>query len=228
MEHDLSLLALFLRADAVVKAVMLLLVLASVLTWAIIFQKLLVLRQAAKAATDFASMVEGSRSDLLEATDTLTRHLILAAKQAWQDRGSQDYPGGETRAERRSRIERAMRGPLTDALKQWERGLPMLATVGSVAPFVGLFGTVWGIMNSFAAIAQSQDTSLSAVAPGLAEALFATAIGLVAAIPAVIAYNRLAAALADLNYRFSRIIGEHGNNLTSDRRLVLAAVEAAE
>jgi biopolymer transport protein ExbB/TolQ len=93
-----------------------------------------------------------------------------------------------------------MRKPVAGALHRAEAGMLLLATTGSVAPFVGLLGTVWGIMNSFAGIAASNDTSLAVVAPGIAEALFATAIGLVAAIPAVIGYNRLAAALATLRH----------------------------
>ena len=96
----------------------------------------------------------------------------------------------ETAGEFRGRLEHAMRAAIAATLRRAEPGLPLLATIGSIAPFVGLFGTVWGIMHSFAGIAAQQDTSLAIVAPGIAEALFATAIGLVAAIPAVIAYNR--------------------------------------
>jgi biopolymer transport protein ExbB/TolQ len=95
----------------------------------------------------------------------------------------------------RLRVERAMRGAVRGELKRIETGLPFLATVGSAAPFIGLFGTVWGIMHSFTAIAQAKDTSLAVVAPGIAEALFATAIGLAAAIPAVVAYNQISVSL---------------------------------
>ena len=93
------------------------------------------------------------------------------------------------------RVERAMRGAVRGELKRIETGLPFLATVGSAAPFIGLFGTVWGIMHSFTAIASAKDTSLAVVAPGIAEALFATAIGLAAAIPAVVAYNQISVSL---------------------------------
>ena len=102
----------------------------------------------------------------------------------------------ETAGEFRGRLEHAMRAAIAATLRQAEPGLPLLATIGAVSPFVGLFGTVWGIMHSFAGIAARQDTSLATVAPGIAEALFATAIGLVAAIPATIAYNRCTTRLA--------------------------------
>lgn len=104
----------------------------------------------------------------------------------------------ETRGAFRERMEHAMGAALAEALRRAEPGLPFLASVGAVAPFVGLFGTVWGIMNSFSGIARSADTSLAVVAPGIAEALFATAIGLAAAIPAVLGYNRLGVRLVRL------------------------------
>src|SRR3546814_7142433 len=114
---------------------------------------------------------------------------------------------------RRERIERAMRAALAAELRKVEPGLPFLATVGSAAPFIGLFGTVWGIMSSFTAIAQSQDTSLAVVAPGIAEALFATGLGLVAAIPAVIAYNKLTTDLGRLAQRLTASIAKLGERM---------------
>jgi biopolymer transport protein ExbB/TolQ len=110
-----------------------------------------------------------------------------------------------------------MRGQLNFEIRQLQPGLPFLATTGSAAPFIGLFGTVWGIMNSFSAIAKSQDTSLAVVAPGIAEALFATAIGLVAAIPAVMSYNRLTTDLARAQQAFAGGIGTLGNRLARER-----------
>jgi biopolymer transport protein ExbB/TolQ len=118
-----------------------------------------------------------------------------------------------------------MRSVMVSELKRLESGLAYLATVGSTAPFVGLFGTVWGIMNSFTAIAQSHDTSLAVVAPGIAEALFATALGLVAAIPAVVAYNKFATALSGLAQRLNTAIGELGARMS--RRPALELAEAA-
>jgi biopolymer transport protein ExbB/TolQ len=120
-----------------------------------------------------------------------------------------------------------MRAALSVDMRQLQIGLPFLATTGSAAPFIGLFGTVWGIMNSFSAIAASQDTSLSVVAPGIAEALFATAIGLVAAIPAVIAYNKLTTDLGRLQQSFAAGITALGDRLARDRKPHVRA-EAAE
>ena len=122
--------------------------------------------------------------------DGLITSVNSAAQVEWTE-GARNAASGEVR----DRLEQAMRGAMKRELKGIEKGLPFLATLGSAAPFIGLFGTVWGIMNSFTAIAQSKDTSLAVVAPGIAEALFATAVGLAAAIPAVIAYNQFTVAL---------------------------------
>jgi biopolymer transport protein ExbB/TolQ len=120
-----------------------------------------------------------------------------------------------------------MRAALTVDMRRLQPGLAFLATTGSAAPFIGLFGTVWGIMNSFSAIAKSQDTSLSIVAPGIAEALFATAIGLVAAIPAVIAYNKLTTDLRIVQQSFAAGITVLGDRLARDRKSNIMA-ELAE
>jgi biopolymer transport protein ExbB/TolQ len=121
----------------------------------------------------------------------LVKKLIDSSEEELEDGASR----GEDRSAVRARIERAMRGTLKSELQRQEAGLPFLATIGSAAPFIGLFGTVWGIMNSFTAIGQQQDTSLATVAPGIAEALLATALGLAAAIPAVMAYNAVSVSL---------------------------------
>jgi biopolymer transport protein ExbB/TolQ len=122
-----------------------------------------------------------------------------------------------------------MRAVMAAELRRVEPGLPFLATVGSSAPFVGLFGTVWGIMNSFASIAARNDTSLAVVAPGIAEALFATALGLVAAIPAVVAYNKFATRITRLAQRLNAAIGELGNQMAkTPSRGSRPAKEAAE
>ena len=110
-----------------------------------------------------------------------------------------------------------MRAALTNRIKRLQTGLPLLATAGSTAPFIGLFGTVWGIMNSFSSIAKSQDTSLAVVAPGIAEALFATAIGLIVAIPAVMAYNKLINDVSRIQSSFVASISVLGNRLARDR-----------
>jgi biopolymer transport protein ExbB/TolQ len=121
--------------------------------------------------------------------------LAAAALRAGQAEWRQGRLEAETAGEFHARLEQALRAPFAAALRGAEPGLPLLATIGSVSPFLGLFGTVWGIMHSFGAIAARQDTSLATVAPGIAEALFATAVGLAAAIPATIAYNRFAVRL---------------------------------
>jgi TolQ protein len=213
--HDLSMLALFLQADPIVKGVMLLLALASVVCWAIILDKIVRVFQLRREARRLENL---ARADGLAAETWhpgLIGAVVGAAVRERQDCSEAD----ESRADYRDRLERAMRGALADELRRVEPGLPFLATVGSAGPFVGLFGTVWGIMNSFTAIASSNDTSLAVVAPGIAEALFATAIGLAAAIPAVIAYNKLTTALGRAAQRMHASIGIIGNRLAREPAL---------
>ncbi len=131
--------------------------------------------------------------------------LVLAA--GWAESTEATSFAPETAGERRERIERAMRLALSAELRRLEARLPFLATLGSAAPFIGLFGTVWGIMRSFAGIAAANNTSLAVVAPGIAEALFATAMGLAAAIPAVVAYNKFTVDLGRLAGRMQGLIG---------------------
>lgn len=219
--HDLSFLGLFLQADPIVKGVMILLVLASLGCWTIVLDKVLRFRAIRRQARSFeAAARAGSKLD--PQMPGTSGRIVAAGYEAWRD-----HDASETRAERRERIERAMRAALSVDLRQLQVGLPFLATTGSAAPFIGLFGTVWGIMNSFSAIASSQDTSLSVVAPGIAEALFATAIGLLAAIPAVIAYNKLTTDLGRLQQSFAASIAALGDRLARDRKLHLRS-EAAE
>ncbi|MBK3395372.1 MULTISPECIES: MotA/TolQ/ExbB proton channel family protein [Methylobacterium] len=208
--HDFSFLGLFLQADPIVKGVMILLVLASVVSWTIIIEKVVRIAGARRQAKAFARLV--ASGGMPEARSGIPARVVGAAQEAWRDQDA-----SETRAERRERIERAMRAVLTLDLKRLQIGLPFLASAGSAAPFIGLFGTVWGIMNSFSSIAKSQDTSLAVVAPGIAEALFATAIGLVVAIPAVLAYNKFSTDLAKVQASFVSGIGILGNRLARDR-----------
>jgi TolQ protein len=209
--HDLSFLTLFLQADAVVRCVMVLLALMSVVCWTVMLDKLVRMARARRQARIFARAV-GEGASLAALRGAIPRAIARAGVAAWRD---QD--GSETRAERRTRIERAMHGVLSGELKRLERGLPFLATTASAAPFIGLFGTVWGIMNAFSAIAQSQDTSLSVVAPGIAEALFATALGLVTAIPAVVAYNKFASDLRRLSHALGAAVAVLGDRFARDR-----------
>ena len=183
---DFTITALFMNADPVVKAVIGLLGLVSVASWAIILEK--AIRMAALRRD--VRRLEAMADEGCPATRSRLSQVLLAAA-ALEEGGA----SSGDRSDMRNRLERAMRQAIRTELQRLETGLPFLATIGSAAPFVGLFGTVWGIMHSFTAIAQSKDTSLAIVAPGIAEALFATALGLAAAIPAVVAYNQIAVAL---------------------------------
>ena len=189
---DFSPFALLLHADSVVQGVVALLLLASVAVWAVVLEKTVRLRTLSREVRALRGTAGADSTDRGGAT--LAAQALAAARGEWG--GGRDP--GETAGEFRYRIECAVRAAATARLREAEGGLSLLATVGSVAPFVGLFGTVWGILHSFAGIAARGDTSLAAVAPGIAEALFATAVGLVAAIPATVAYNRFAARLSRL------------------------------
>jgi biopolymer transport protein ExbB/TolQ len=185
--HDLSPLGLFLMADWVVRGVMLLLLAASVAVWALTLDRALRLHRLGRDARALRRFAEGgSPPD----PGNLWRGVLAAAEQAARE-GAEESP-----ADRQHLIASAARLAVTERAAEARAGLPLLASVAATAPFIGLFGTVWGIMNAFTAIAASGNTSLSAVAPGIAEALFATALGLVAAIPAALAYNRLSSMLA--------------------------------
>ena len=206
--HDLSLYSMFLGADPIVKGVMILLALSSVICWAIILEKtyrLFVLKR------DLANMDRIARTPAEAASVSgLTRTLLSAAEGEATDGASR----GESRSDIRARLEKAMRTSLKTELQKIEIGLPFLATIGSAAPFIGLFGTVWGIMNSFTAIAHQQDTSLATVAPGIAEALFATALGLAAAIPAVMFYNHFAVKLGRASSSAASAIAELAKHIS--------------
>ncbi len=214
---DFSMISLFLRADIVVKAVIVLLVLASLWCWAIIFEKVTTVRKLNAKANDFegAFWSGGSLDDLydrigVQPSDPMSA-VFVAAMREWRRNpqgamnGSASSSASVTLGER---IDRVMHITLTREMERIERQLTVLATTGSTAPFIGLFGTVWGIMNSFQSIAMSQNTSLAVVAPGIAEALFATALGLLAAIPAVVAYNKVSKDLDRYASRLEAFAGE--------------------
>jgi TolQ protein len=209
---DLSLTTLILRADPVVKFVMLLLVLFSVWCWAIMIEKMLVLGRLRRSIATLEQAVQNTNGAALISITSDHPHatIVAAGSNEWQDPAA---PGEESSSERRERIERSMRVQLGYIMRKLEQRLPFLATVGSAAPFVGLFGTVWGIMHSFTSIAKSHDTSLAVVAPGIAEALLATAIGLAAAIPAVMAYNKFAVEFGLCGARLQAVIAQYGGRL---------------
>ena len=212
---DLSILGLFLQADIVVKVVMLALLMASVWVWAIVFEKVTTLRRVEKAADGFEERFwsGGSLDELYEEEGVKPAHPIAAvfgaAMTEW--RRSLRVAGADlSRAGARDRVDRAMNVTIQREMERMERWMIFLASVGSTAPFIGLFGTVWGIMHSFSAIAAMHNTNLAVVAPGIAEALFATAIGLVAAIPAVLAYNKISTDLGRFASRLEGFATEFG------------------
>ncbi len=190
---DLSPWALFLQADIIVKAVMLGLLGASIWSWAIIFERSRAIRTINREAKKFEDWFWKAESlDSLYDPATRAQHpsarMFVAGMNEWRRSLA---PGRFDREGLRMRLASVAQVSIAREIDTLGDKLNVLATIGSVAPFVGLFGTVWGIMRSFTAIAASQNTTLAVVAPGIAEALFATAIGLFAAIPAVIGYNRL-------------------------------------
>lgn len=194
---DFSLWSLFLRADVVVKLVMISLVVASVWCWAIIIDKALRMKRLNKSATEFEDSFwsGGSLDTLYERVGGSPREpmsaVFSAAMREWRRSTERGAGSADNGSNLRERIDRVMDVTVNRETERLERQMTILASTGSTAPFIGLFGTVWGIMNSFQAIALTKNTSLAVVAPGIAEALFATALGLVAAIPAVIAYNKI-------------------------------------
>ena len=211
---DFSMLSLFMRADLVVKSVIVILLLASVWCWAIIVEKLVGMRKLNSAASKFEQVFWSgvSLDELYSRTgaqpkDPMTA-VFVAAMREWN---RADVPGegdATARVSLSERIERVMQITLAREVDRAESYMTFLATTGSTAPFIGLFGTVWGIMNSFQSIAVSKNTSLAVVAPGIAEALFATALGLLAAIPAVVAYNKLSRDLDRYAGRLDSFAGE--------------------
>jgi biopolymer transport protein TolQ len=192
--HDITILSLFLQADPVVKAVMLILAVASIWSWAVAVDKWLQFGDLESNARKFEAQFWSGRSldDLEERSDrprdALSRVYAAAARE-WRET-RRTGATAENAQLLMDRVDRLMQAQVAREMQRASRSLGVLATVGASAPFIGLFGTVWGIMNAFTNIAQQQQTNLAVVAPGIAEALFATALGLVAAIPAVIFYNK--------------------------------------
>ena len=216
---DLSILELFKNAHIVVKLVIVGLLLASVWSWAIILEKLFLYAKTRKE-TDKFEQVFWSGQSLDELYNALSQRrnsgmaaLFVAAMREWKrstserergERSTRPMPGVQLR------VEKVMDVTISREVERLERRLTFLATVGSTAPFIGLFGTVWGIMTSFQAIAVSKNTSLAVVAPGIAEVLFATALGLLAAIPAVIFYNKFNSEVARHAARLEGFADEFG------------------
>lgn len=195
--HDFSMWGLFMQADLIVKSVMMLLFGLSIWCWAIIIEKFVRLRRLNGAASKFEdSFWSGGSLDTLydkiggTPQDPMSA-VFGAAMREWRRTRELGSGIGERTGSLMQRIDRVMDVTVNREMTRVERQMTVLASTAATAPFIGLFGTVWGIMNSFQSIAVSKNTNLAVVAPGIAEALFATALGLVAAIPAVIAYNKI-------------------------------------
>ena len=185
---DFSLISLFLRADIIVKSVMIILVIFSIYSWAIIFDKIRLFRKINKSAEEFEEKFWKSKS-----AETFYNNLPSTSNDPMAElfkSSMQMVMKSRSKSNLSERLAGVLEANIEKQMTNVDKNYTFLATVGSTAPFIGLFGTVWGIMNSFQSIAISRNTSLAIVAPGIAEALFATALGLLAAIPAVIAYNK--------------------------------------
>ena len=185
---DFSLMNLFLRADIIVKSVIIILIACSVYSWAIIFEKLKLFKKINASSEEFEEKFWRSKS--AETFYNSLPNKIEDPMASLFKESMQSVLKSRSKANLMERLGGTLEVGIEKQMTKIEKGFTFLATVGSTAPFIGLFGTVWGIMNSFQSIAISRNTSLAIVAPGIAEALFATALGLLAAIPAVIAYNK--------------------------------------
>ena len=209
---DFSLINLFIRADIVVKTVIILLIVCSVYSWAVIIEKVRLFKKINQSSEEFETKFWNSKSaesfyNNLPAS--IEDPMALVFKDAMQNLLKR-----KSKSDLNERMTTMLETGIEKQMTQISKGFTFLATVGSTAPFIGLFGTVWGIMNSFQSIAISRNTSLAVVAPGIAEALFATALGLLAAIPAVIAYNIFTSQVNDENARMYRF-KEHFNVIFS-------------
>jgi|TARA_B000000557_G_scaffold221789_1_gene190292 biopolymer transport protein TolQ len=185
---DFSLMNLFLRADIIVKSVIIILIACSVYSWAIIIEKLKLFKKINSSSEEFEEKFWRSKS--AETFYNSLPNKIEDPMASLFKESMQSVLKSRSKSNLMERLGGTLEVGIEKQMTKIEKGFTFLATVGSTAPFIGLFGTVWGIMNSFQSIAISRNTSLAIVAPGIAEALFATALGLLAAIPAVIAYNR--------------------------------------
>ncbi|MBI1326691.1 MAG: protein TolQ [Alphaproteobacteria bacterium] len=219
---DLSPLGMFMEADFIVKSVIIILLLASFWSWAIIFEKIFAFKvlqiKTKKFEKSFWSgdLLEDIYDRIKQKADHPMAMIFVAGMYEWKLPTPAQRQRMELKVGIKERIFQSMNLARNQALDKLERNLGFLATVGSTAPFVGLFGTVWGIMNSFQSIALMKNTSLAVVAPGIAEALFATAIGLFAAIPAVIFYNKFSNDMARFSSRLDEFSGEFGAILSRE------------
>jgi len=222
MHTDMSILSLVSNASFVVQLVLMGLLIVSIIAWTMIIQKWRIVKKA-KDAADLFEQRFWSGADLVDLYKALAQRKNAQGMAAIFEAGFHEYAklhkqkGIETEAVLEG-AQRAMRVTLNREVDKVESGLPFFATVGSTSPYVGLFGTVWGIMNSFRALGQVEQATMSMVAPGIAEALIATAMGLFAAIPAVIAYNRFSYSVGRLEARYEGFMEEFSNLLNRQVR----------
>ena len=208
---DFSILKLFLRADLIVKSVIIILIAASIYSWAVIIEKYRLFKKINKSSEEFENKFWKSRS-AESFYNNLPENIDDPMANVFKDT-MQVIIKSKSKSNLSNRLESMLEVNIEKQMNRLDKNYTFLATVGSTAPFIGLFGTVWGIMNSFQSIAISRNTSLAIVAPGIAEALFATALGLLAAIPAVVAYNKFSSdskkylqKLENFSKRFTSII----------------------
>jgi len=213
--YDLSIISLFFRADPIVKLVIFGLFLSSVWSWAIIINKIKAIRKINIVTKKFEELFWSTNSleDLYSKTESKSDHAMISifnkAMIEWLK-----IRGTKLKDQMESRLNNTLVSSINNEMTKLEKNMIFLASLGSSAPFVGLFGTVWGIMNSFVAIGITKNTSLAVVAPGIAEALFATALGLIAAIPAVIAYNKISSVLDNYSVRLETFAHEFVSRVT--------------
>ena len=185
---DFSIIQLFIRADIVVKSVIAILIVSSIYSWAVIFEKIMLFKKINRSTQDFENKFWKSKS-AESFYNTLPDNIIDPMANMFKN-SMQVLLKSKRSSNLDKKMSRMLETNIEQQMEKIENGYTYLATIGSTAPFIGLFGTVWGIMNSFQSIAISRNTSLAIVAPGIAEALFATALGLLAAVPAVMAFNK--------------------------------------
>ena len=213
--YDLSIFSLFLRADPIVKFVMIGLLLSSVWSWAIIINKIKLIRKINNVTKKFEDLFWSTSSleDLYSKTESNNSNPMIAifnkSMIEWLK-----LRNSKIKDKIENRLNNVLVNSINNEITKLEKNMIFLASLGSAAPFVGLYGTVWGIMNSFQAIGITKNTSLAVVAPGIAEALFATALGLIAAIPAVIAYNKISSIFDNYSIRLETFAQEFVNRVT--------------
>mgnify|MGYP001317993053 FL=1 len=213
--YDLSIWSLFFRADPVVKLVIIGLFLSSIWSWAIIINKVKMIRKINNVTKKFEDIFWSSSSleDLYTKTENKNDNPMIAIFNKGMIEWLK-YRNSKMKDRTENRLNNVLISSINNEMAKLEKNMIFLASLGSAAPFVGLFGTVWGIMNSFQAIGITKNTSLAVVAPGIAEALFATALGLIAAIPAVIAYNKISSIFDNYSIRLETFAQEFVNRVT--------------